>query len=107
MTTATGTNAVLVRCRFLTEAALIFTAIGPLGLLYLYLDLYHRAASVRDELVRQAFNPVYYERFRVTKPMVAWAVFGQTTMVIGIFAAIFSSYVSHRDTESCVRLLWS
>jgi len=100
----------LCSIRFLTEAALLFAAAGPFGLAYLYRELYRRAAGVRAELVRQGFNPWYYERFRITKPMVGWALFGQFTMVTGIFAAIFSSYVSHRAeicTKRWVALLWS
>lgn len=78
----------------LTTIALIFTALGPIGLLYLFGLLYSRAERVRFDLSKMGFDPIFYERFRITKPMVAWALFGQFTMIVGIFGAIYATYVS-------------
>lgn len=76
----------------LTRAALVFTFLGFVGLTFLFALLYVRARRVQMALRGAGYELFLYQRYVVSVGMVIWPLFGQCTMLIGIFAAIYSSY---------------
>jgi hypothetical protein len=76
-----------------TRLALIFTAVGPIALTYLFVLLYTRATDTYADLLRLGYDETLFKRFKATKAMVACGLFGQYVMLIGIFSAIYIRYV--------------
>lgn len=73
--------------------ALAFTAAGWLMLVYLYRLLYRRADQVYQILLTERYDPVLFARYRVTRSMYLFSVFGHFTMLLGVFCLILTRYV--------------
>lgn len=91
---------VLCHVPWLVPIALFFTALGVPGLLYLVSQVYRRAGRACCSLSSLGYDPMLFERYRVTKAMLGWALFGLFTMLVGIFFSIAGSYHWGR-TETC------
>ena len=88
-------NPLAMLCEFTTlaHAALVFTASGQILLAYLFGILYLRAKAVYTELKQSNCDEKLFQRYRVTPGMFACIVFGQFTMLIGIFTLLYTRYV--------------
>lgn len=78
--------------------ALAFVVMGQVALAYLFLLLRRRGQEVYSVIRQVEPNESLYARYRVSAPMVAGSLFGQLTMLIGIFFLIHSKYINAGST---------
>lgn len=73
--------------------ALVFTAAGWFLLAYLFRLLYLRSDNLYRALKNLSCDEQLFNRYRVSRGMVLISLFGQLTLLLGIFSLLFYRYI--------------
>jgi hypothetical protein len=102
---ASNQNPLSMLCRSIPLAylSLLFTALGGGLLFYLFWLLYCKSQTLYIYLVGHGYEEILFSRFKVTKGMLWCGLFGQFTMLLGIFTLLYVKYVA-LSTLTCTPL---
>lgn len=84
----------LCSSRTFTYFALTFTALGWLLLIYLFHIIYFRAKTSYETLVRLGYDGKLFSHYKITRYMLWTSLFGQFTMLLGIFSLLYFRYIN-------------
>lgn len=92
---ATKDNPLSMLCQvpYMAHFAIGCTALGFLALAYLFNVTYARGAAAQAALAELGFEHRLFARFQMSRPMYWCGLFGQFTLLTGIFALLAVKYL--------------